>query len=78
MCVRLFSHGQITQSSKFATFLKYLKKEVIKRSDFLHADEHEGPLQIYIMIFDGEWTSIPKISKIESLQCLYYNNISTT
>ena len=43
--------------------------------DFLHADKHESLLQIDTMILMGrEWSSIPKVPKIASLQCLY--NIS--
>ena len=51
--------------------LKHMSDEV----DFLHAGKHESLLQIDTMILMGwEWSSIPKISKIASLQCLY--NIS--
>ena len=43
--------------------------------DFLHAGKHESLLQIDTMILMGwEWSSIPKVPKIASLQCLY--NIS--
>ena len=43
--------------------------------DFLHAGKHESVLQIDTMILMGrEWSSIPKVPKIASLQCLY--NIS--
>ena len=41
--------------------------------DFLHADKHESLLQIDTMILMG-WSSISKVPKIASLQCLY--NIS--
>ena len=41
--------------------------------DFLHADKHESLLQIDTMILTG-WSSISKVPKIASLQCLY--NIS--
>ena len=67
-------HVQITQSNKFAISLQYLKKEVSDEVDFLPADNHERFLQIDTMIFDGGWSSIPKVPKIASLQCLY--NIS--
>ena len=43
-------HAQITQNSKFAIFLQYLKKEVSDEVDFLHADKHERLLQIDTMI----------------------------
>ena len=40
--------------------------------DFLHADKHESLLQIDTMVLMGrEWSSIPKVPKIASLQCLY-------
>ena len=43
--------------------------------DFLHAEKHESLLQIDTMILMGrECSSIPKVPKIASLQCLY--NIS--
>ena len=43
--------------------------------DFLHAGKHESVLQIDTMILmRREWSSIPKVPKIPSLQCLY--NIS--
>ena len=38
-------HAQITQSKKFATTLKYLKKEVSNEVDFLHTNKHESFLQ---------------------------------
>ena len=68
-------HAQITENNKFAISLQYLKKEV---SDevylFLHAYKHESVLQIDAMIFDGRWSSIPKVPKITNLQ--YPCNIS--
>ena len=39
--------------------------------DFLHADKHESLLQIDTKIFWWVWSSIPKVPKISSLQCLY-------
>ena len=42
--------------------------------DFLHEEKHETFLQIGVIISDGEWLSIPKVSKIASLQ--YFYNIS--
>ena len=66
-------HAQITQNNKFAISLQYLKKELSDEVDFLHADKHESLLQIDTMILMG-WSSISKVPKIASLQCLY--NIS--
>ena len=42
--------------------------------DFLHADKHESLLQIDTKFFWWVWSSIPKVPKKASLQCLY--NIS--
>ena len=67
-------HAKITQNNKFAVSLQYLKKGVSDEVDFLHADKHESFLQIDAMIFDGEWSSIPKVPKTTSLQ--YICNIS--
>ena len=53
MCVCVTIHAQITQNSKFAIFLKNLKKEV-EWSCFLHAYKHESFLPIDAMIFDGD------------------------
>ena len=39
--------------------------------DFLNADEHENLLQIDTKIFLWVWSSIPKVSKKASLQCIY-------
>ena len=39
--------------------------------DFLHADKHESLLQIDTKIFWWVWSSIPKVPKKASLQCLY-------
>ena len=55
--------------------MQYLKKDAGDEVDFLHAGKHESLLQIDTMILMGrEWSSIPKVPKIASLQCLY--NIS--
>ena len=62
-------------NNKFAISLQYLKTAVSDEVDFLHAGKHESFLQIDTMILMGqEWSSIPKVPKIASLQCLY--NIS--
>ena len=42
--------------------------------DFLHVDKHESFLQVVTMNFDGGLSSILKVPKIASFQCLY--NIS--
>ena len=39
--------------------------------DFLHADKYESLLQIDTKIFSWVWSSIPKVPKKSSLQCLY-------
>ena len=46
-------HAQITQNNKFAISLQYLTKEVSDEVDFLHAEEHEGFLQVNTMILIG-------------------------
>ena len=46
-------HTQITQDSKFAVSLQYLKKELSDEVDFLHAGKHEILLQIDSMILMG-------------------------
>ena len=42
--------------------------------DFLKADKHENLLKIDTKIFWWVWSSIPKVPKTESFQCIY--NIS--
>ena len=44
-------HAQITQNNKSAISLQYVKKVVSDAVDFLHADKHEGLLQIDTKIF---------------------------
>ena len=51
--VCVIRHTQITQDSKFAVSLQYLKKELSDEVDFLHADKHEILLQIDSMILMG-------------------------
>ena len=62
-------HVQITQNNKFPISLQYVKKEVCNEVDFLHADKNESFLQIDTVILMG-WSSIPKVTKIASWQCL--------
>ena len=62
-----------TQNKKFAISLQYLKKEVNDKVDFLHAGTYENLLKL-ILWFWWRWSSISKVPKIASLQCLY--NIS--
>ena len=56
-------HAQITQSKKFATSLKYLKKEVSNEVDFLHADKHESFLQTDTITFGEDGQAFPKFPK---------------
>ena len=52
--------------------MQYLKKDVTDEVDFLHAGKRESLLQIDTRILmRQEWSSIPKVPKITSLQCLY-------
>ena len=55
----------------FAISLQHVKKAESDAVDFLHADKHKSLLQIDTEIFWWVWSSIPKVSKISSLQCLY-------
>ena len=64
-------HVQIIWNKKFAISLQHVKKEVSDAVDFLHADKHESLLQIDTKIFWCVWSSIPKVTKKESLQCFY-------
>ena len=63
-------HVQISQNKKVAISLQYVKKEVSDVVDFLQADKHERLLQIDTKIFWWGWSSIPKVPKTASLQCL--------
>ena len=56
-------HTQITQNDKFAISLRYLKKEMSCKVDFLHAHKHESFLHIDSMIFDGDCQAFPKFPK---------------
>ena len=42
----MIKHSQSSQNSKFAMSLQYVKKEVKDEVDFLHADKHQGFLQV--------------------------------
>ena len=44
--MEMVKHYQSSQSSKFATSLQYLKKEVRDEVGFLHADKHQSFLQV--------------------------------
>ena len=57
--------------NKFAISLQHAKKGVSDAVDFLHGDKHESLLQIDTEIFWWVWSSIAKVPKIASLQCLY-------
>ena len=58
-----------TQNNKVAISLQYIKKEVSDEIGFSHVDKHESSLQIGNHIRWG-WSSIPKVPKMSSLQCL--------
>ena len=79
----MVKHSQRTQN-KFAIFLQYLKENGKNEVDLLLADKHQRFLQIDTIIlgvcgqvcsnypnFWWGWSSIPKVTKIASLQCLY-------
>ena len=42
----MLKHSQGSQNSKFAMSSQYLKKEVRDEVDFIHADKHQGFLQV--------------------------------
>ena len=46
-------HAQVTQNNNFAISLQYLKQEVRGEVDFVHAEKHEGFLQLNTMILIG-------------------------
>ena len=52
--------------------MQYRKKEVSNEVEYLDEDMHENFQQIDSMIFDGGWSSTPKVPKIASLQCLLF------
>ena len=56
-------HAQITQNSKFAISLQYLKKKVNDEVDLVHTYKHERFLQIDTIIFDGDCQAFPKFPK---------------
>ena len=58
-------------NNKFAISLQHVKKEVSDAIYFLHAEKHESLLQIDAKIFWWVWSSIPKVPKKASLECLY-------
>ena len=66
-------HDKITQNSKFAISLQYREKLVRSEVDFLPADKDKVSYKL-ILWFSWGWSSITKVPKIASLQCLY--NIS--
>ena len=43
---------QVTQNSKFAMSLQYLKKEVRDEVHFLHADKHQSFLEVNVNTLD--------------------------
>ena len=64
-------HVQIIKNNKFAISLQHVKREVSDAVNILHADKHESLLQIDTKIFRWVRSSIPKVPKKASLQCLY-------
>ena len=50
LCVFKARHPQSIQNNKFAISLQYLTKKVSDEVDFLHANKHEGFLQIKTMV----------------------------
>ena len=57
-------HAQFIQKkNKFTFSLQYVKRELIDKVDFLHADKHESFLQIHSMIFDGNGQAFSKFQK---------------
>ena len=71
--VRFARHAYITQNNKVAFSLQYITKKVSDEIDCSHVDKHESSLQINTDTW-WEWSNIPKVPKISSLQCL--TNIS--
>ena len=51
------------KKNKFTFSLQYVKRELIDKVDFLHADKHESFLQIHSMIFDGNGQAFSKFPK---------------
>ena len=62
-------HVQIIWNKKFSISLQHVKKQVSDAVDFLHADKHESLIDS--KIFWCVWSSIPEVTKKESLQCFY-------
>ena len=48
------NHGQITQNTKSAFSVHYVKKEGNDQVNFLHVNENESFLPIDCVIFDGD------------------------
>ena len=51
------------KKNKFTFSLQYVKRELIDKVDFLHADKHESFLQTHCMIFDGNGQAFSKFLK---------------
>ena len=67
--MRVSRHAYITQNNKAAFSLQYIKKKWAMLT-FSHVDKHKSSLQINTDIWWG-WSSISRVPKISSLQCLY-------
>ena len=50
---------KVSQNSKFAMSLQYIKEEVRDELDFLHAGKHQSFLQINIIFFHGSDQTCP-------------------
>ena len=82
----MVKHSQISQNSKFALSLQYLKKEVKDEVDFLQADQDQSVGNVYFktlgikvsynfhIIINGHDQAFSNYLKVTSLQYLY--NIS--
>ena len=64
----MIKHFQSTQSNKFAISLQYLKKEVRKEVNFLHADEHQSLYKLRLLFFDVSGQSTQKRKLVIYLQ----------
>ena len=67
-------HAQISKIISLLFLSNMLRKKWVINLFFLYVDKHANLLQIDTKIFYWGWSSIPKVAKIASLQCLY--NIS--
>ena len=64
-------YAQVTQNNKLAISLQYLKKEVSDEIDFFVVQINMKACYKSIQWIWQGWSSIPKVNKKASLQCLY-------